>query len=63
MGMNSAISILEESLNPGKHEEFVQWGTFRKTRATISNIGKAGVGGLQDSIASYEIKKLGYHLW
>ena len=58
MGMNSAISILEESLNPGKHEEFVQWGTFRKTRATISNIGQAGVGGLQDSIASYEMKKL-----
>ena len=57
-GMRFAIAILERSLAPGQNEEFVQWGTFRKTRSTVTNISQAGVEGLSDSIGAYERKKL-----
>eukprot|EP00978_Attheya_sp_CCMP212_P047499 scaffold421453_cov67-Attheya_sp.AAC.1 len=53
-GMRIAIGILNRSLDPGSHEEYVQWTTFRKTRSVITNVAQAGVGGLTDSIASYE---------
>ena len=58
VGMQSAICLLERTLRPGVHEEFVQWGTFRKSRSTITNVYQASLGGLQDSIGSFEQKKL-----
>jgi hypothetical protein len=57
-GMRIAIGILNRSLDPGSHEEYVQWATFRKTRSVITNVSQAGVGGLTDSIASYERNRL-----
>eukprot|EP00978_Attheya_sp_CCMP212_P029703 scaffold106438_cov56-Attheya_sp.AAC.1 len=49
-GMHIAIGILNRSLDPGSHEEYVQqWATFRKTRSVITNVAQAGVGGLTDS--------------
>eukprot|EP00978_Attheya_sp_CCMP212_P029405 scaffold104358_cov48-Attheya_sp.AAC.1 len=57
-GMRFAIAILERSLSPGQNEEFVQWGTFRKTRSTVTNMSQAGVEGLSDSIGACERKKM-----
>eukprot|EP00978_Attheya_sp_CCMP212_P033780 scaffold138163_cov40-Attheya_sp.AAC.1 len=58
-GMRFAIAILERSLSPGQNKQFVQWGTFRKTRSTVTNIlSQAGVEGLTDSIGAYERKKM-----
>eukprot|EP00978_Attheya_sp_CCMP212_P033996 scaffold140361_cov59-Attheya_sp.AAC.1 len=56
--MRFAIAILERSLSPGQNEEFVQWGTFCKTRSTVTNISQAGVEGLTDSIGAYKRKKM-----
>ena len=53
-GMQAAIAVLDRSMDPGKYAEFVQWGTFRKTRSAITNVSQAGVGGMGDSIGAYE---------
>jgi hypothetical protein len=58
MGMRYAIAILDRSLSPGQNEEFVQWGTFRKTRSTATNVAQASLGGLTDSIGAYERKRM-----
>lgn len=57
-GMRVAVGVLERSLDPGSHEEFVQWATFRKSRSVITNISQAGVNGLGDAVGAYEQKKL-----
>jgi hypothetical protein len=57
-GMRIAIGVLERSLDPGAHEEFVQWATFRKSRSVITNISQAGVNGLGDAVGAYEQKKM-----
>jgi hypothetical protein len=57
-GMQAAIAILERSMDPGKHAEFVQWETFRKTRSCITNVSQAGVGAMGDSVGAYERKKI-----
>lgn len=53
-GMKGAIMILDRSLDPGIHEEFVQWDTFRTARSAITNISQAGVDGLRDVVGAYE---------
>eukprot|EP00957_Ditylum_brightwellii_P048956 3714855-Ditylum_brightwellii.AAC.1 len=57
-GMKVAIVVLEQSLDPGSHKEFVQWATFRKSRSVITNISQAGVNNSGDAVGAYEQKKL-----
>jgi hypothetical protein len=57
-GMRFAIAILDRSLCPGQNEEYVQWGTFRKTRSTVTNISQAGLEGLSETIGAYERKRM-----
>jgi hypothetical protein len=47
-------AVRDRSLSPGQNEEFVQWGTFRKTRSTATNVTQASLDGLTDSIGAYE---------
>jgi hypothetical protein len=37
MGIKVAAAVLDRSMDPGLHEEFVQWGTFRGSRTYITN--------------------------
>jgi hypothetical protein len=57
-GMKAAIALLDRSLDPGRYSDQVQFGTFRKTRSTITNITQAGVEGLGDSIGAYQRNKI-----
>jgi hypothetical protein len=54
MGMMVAAAILDQSLDPGKTEEFVQWATFRGTRSFVTNATQAGVSGLSEMVGAYE---------
>jgi hypothetical protein len=58
MGMMAAAVILDRSLDPGKTEEFVQWGTFRGTRSFVTNAMQAGVSGLSEMIGAYEKNRM-----
>jgi hypothetical protein len=58
VGMRFAIAILDRSLAPGQQKKFVQWGTFRKTRSTVTNISQSGIEGLTDTIGAYERKRM-----
>jgi hypothetical protein len=53
-GMATAIAVLDRSLEPGKHDVYVQWETFRKVRSAATNIIQAGSGGLTNSVGAYE---------
>jgi hypothetical protein len=41
-------------LDPGMHDTFVQYETFRKTRSANTNASQVAVGGLSDSVGAYE---------
>ena len=58
MGMMVAAAILDRSLDPGKTEEFVQWGTFRGTRSFVTNATQAGVSGLSEMVGAYEKNRM-----
>jgi hypothetical protein len=68
-GMSAAIAVLDRSLDPGIHEEFVQWDTFRRVRSTVTNINQAGVGGMNDVVGAYERERVWisgsptHHFW
>lgn len=53
-GMKTAIAILDRSFDPGRYEATVQFETFRKLRASVTNISQAGAAGLSDVIGAYE---------
>ena len=54
MGMMVAAAILDRSLDPGKMEEFVQWGAFRGMWSFITNVTQADVAGLLEMVGAYE---------
>jgi hypothetical protein len=58
MGIMSAAAVLDQSLDRGRTEHFVQWATFRGTRSFITNATQAGVSGLSDSVGRYEKSKM-----
>lgn len=58
MGMKTAIVMLKRSLQKGKNEEHVQFGTVRKLQGFVTNGYQAGSGGLHDQIGGYEQNKL-----
>jgi hypothetical protein len=45
-------------MDPGLHEEFVQWGTFRGSRTFITNVSQEGADGLGDTVGAYERNKV-----
>lgn len=53
-GMKAAVAILDRSFDPGQYEATVQFETFRKLRAAVTNVSQAGVSGLMDVIGAYE---------
>jgi hypothetical protein len=57
-GMAPAIVILQLSLNPGKYDRNVQFGTIRKFRSAFSNVFQALVQGQQAAVMAKETRKL-----
>ena len=53
-GMQTAVAVLDKSLDPGRYETHVQWSTFRKIRSAVTNVSQASVGGLGDVVGAYE---------
>ena len=56
--MRIAVAVLDRSLDPGTHNDFVQWETFRRTRSAVTNIAQAGAFGLGASVGAYERRKM-----
>ena len=56
-GMGQACVILQRSLDPGKNETFIQFGTVRKMRSMFSNLWQASAVGLQDAVMAQEMRK------
>lgn len=57
-GMAAAIVILQLSLNPGKHDKNVQFGTIRKFRSAYSNVYHASLLGLNSMVMAKDTKKM-----
>ena len=57
-GMIGTIAMLDRSLDPDRYADHVQFGVFRKVRSTITNIIRAEVGGLEDSVGAYQCNKI-----
>jgi len=53
-GMKIAVAVLDRSFDSGLYEATVQFETFQKLRAAVTNVSQAGVGGLGDVIGAYE---------
>ncbi len=56
-GMFEAVAVLDKSLDVGRHDVHVQWGTFRKVRGAMSNLWHATPGGVEERIGAYEKSK------
>lgn len=57
-GMGAAIVILQISLNPGKYDKHVQFGTIRKFQSAFSNAYHASLGGQNASVMAKDTRKL-----
>jgi hypothetical protein len=57
-GMRAAVVMLEVSLNPGRNDDTVQYGTVRKFRSAFSNIYKASIEGQQGSVMMRDTSKM-----
>jgi hypothetical protein len=57
-GMGAAILILQVSLNPGKYDKTVQFGTIHKFRSAFSNVYHASVQGLDAMVMAKDTRKL-----
>jgi hypothetical protein len=57
-GMGIACCILMRSLDPGKNQKFVQYGTSRKMRSAFSNFWHASVEGGKHGVVQRDTTKL-----
>jgi hypothetical protein len=57
-GMCAAIVILQVSLNPGKYNWHVQFGTVRKFRSAFSNVYHASKEGLDAMVMAKDTQKM-----
>jgi len=57
-GMGAAVVILQVSLNPGKYDKHVQFGTIQKFRSAFSNVYHASAQGLEATVMAKDTKKL-----
>jgi len=58
VGMKAALCVLDRSQDTGRYEAKVQPNTYRKVQSAISNITRAGVAGLGDTVGAHEKKKV-----
>jgi hypothetical protein len=58
-GMCAAVVILQVSLNPGKHDKNVQFGTIRKFRSAFSNAYHATAQAQDAMVMAKDTRKLG----
>jgi hypothetical protein len=54
LGMKVAMALLDRSLDKGIYKATVQWDTFRRTMSAVTNTSQVCVGGLGDSVGTYE---------
>jgi hypothetical protein len=54
----AAIVILQISLNPGKYDNHVQFGTIRKFCSAYSNVYHASIQGLNSVVMAKDTKKM-----
>jgi hypothetical protein len=57
-GMSAAIVILQNSLNPGKYDKHVQFGTIRKFRSAFSNAYHASAQGQDAMVMAKDTRKM-----
>jgi hypothetical protein len=57
-GMRAAMVMLEVSLNPGKNDTTVQYGTVRKFKSAFSNVHKASKEGQNESVMMKDTMKM-----
>ncbi len=57
-GMAAAIVILQVSLNPGKYDKHVQFGTIRKFRSAFSNAYHASAEGQDAMVMAKDVRKM-----
>jgi hypothetical protein len=57
-GMGAAIVTLQLSLNPGKNDKTVQFGTIRKFRSAHSNAYHASVEGQDAMVMAKDTRKM-----
>jgi hypothetical protein len=58
MGMMCAAGVLDQSMDRGQTEQYVQWDTFLGAHSFITNATHAGVLGLSDSVGGYKKSKM-----
>ncbi len=57
-GMGAVIVILQVSLNPGKYDMYVQFGTIRKFRSAFSRVYHASVKDQEAMVMANSTRKL-----
>lgn len=57
-GMGAAIVMLQQSLQPGKYDKTIQFGTVRKFRSAFSNVYHASSEGQQAMVMAKDTRKL-----
>jgi hypothetical protein len=58
VGIRVAAVVLDYSMDPGLHEEFIQRDMLWGIRTFINNVSQAGLDGLVDSVAAYKPNKV-----
>ena len=59
LGMMAALMVLERSQQKtGKTEVYVQPGTYQRAQAALTNVSRAGVGGLGDRVGACKRSKV-----
>ncbi len=57
-GMGAAVVMLQQSLQPGRNAQHVQFGTVRKFRSAFSNVCQVSAEGQQAMLMAKKTKKL-----
>jgi hypothetical protein len=58
VGIRVSAAVLDYSLDPGLHEEFIQRDMFLGMITFITNLSQAGTDGLVDTVAAYKQNKV-----
>lgn len=57
-GMGAALVMLQQSLQPGKNDKTVQFGTIRKFRSAFLNVYHASAEGQQAMVMAKDMRRL-----
>ncbi len=57
-GMGIAVCILMKSLDPGRNEKFVQYGSAKKMRSAFANLRQASLEGRKDAVVQRNTSKM-----